>query len=152
MKKLYSTIMMLAIMGAALSFTACSSSSSDDDNDTNDTSKIEQNTDSKKPVIANGISRIINLKTAGTLSSFISDDEAPNIGELKLSGHMDASDFSFIKWNCMKIEVVDMADVVIDKYKGANGTNEGYDATYNANEIPLGAFFYWNTSKKYDYP
>lgn len=152
MKKLYSTIMMLAIMGAALSFTACSSSSSDDDNDTNDISKIEQNTDSKKPVIANGISRIINLKTAGTLSSFISDDEAPNIGELKLSGHMDASDFSFIKWNCMKIEVVDMADVVIDKYKGANGTNEGYDATYNANEIPLGAFFYWNTSKKYDYP
>ena len=31
MKKLYSTIMMLAIMGAALSFTACSSCSDDDD-------------------------------------------------------------------------------------------------------------------------
>lgn len=140
--------MMLAMLVEALSFTSCSSSSDDD----NDTSKIEQNTDSTKPIEVKGISRAINLQTAGTLSSFISEEDAPNIGQLKLSGHMDARDFDFIKWKCMKIEVVDMADVVIDKYKGADGTNEGYDATYGANEIPMGAFFYWNTSKKYDYP
>ena len=93
----------------------------------------------------------IHLDKAGTLSSKISISQASNLLQLKLSGHMDARDFDFIKWKCMKIEVVDLADIVIDKYVGADGTNEGYDATYEANEIPLGAFFYWNTSKKYNY-
>ena len=93
----------------------------------------------------------IRLDKAGTLSSKISLSQASNLLKLKLSGHMDASDFDFIKWKCMKIEVVDLADIVIDKYVGADGTNEGYSATYEANEIPLGAFFYWTTSRKYNY-
>lgn len=93
----------------------------------------------------------IHLDKAGTLSSRVSKSQASNLLKLKVSGHMDARDFDFIKWKCMKIEVVDLADIVIDKYVGADGTNEGYDATYEANEIPLGAFFYWNTSRKYNY-
>ena len=71
--------------------------------------------------------------------------------KLKLSGHMDARDFDYIKWDCMKIEEVDLSDVVIDSYSGSDGTNEGYDASYGANEIPLGAFFYWVNSYKYNY-
>lgn len=131
MKKLYSTIMMLAMMIAALSLTACGG---DDEEDG-----------------GAGASASIYLEKAGTLSSKISKSQASELLKLKLSGHMDARDFDFIKWKCMKIEVVDLADIVIDKYVGADGTNEGYDATYEANEIPLGAFFYWTTSRKYNY-
>ena len=93
----------------------------------------------------------IYLEKAGTLSSKLSKSQASELLKLKLSGHMDARDFDYIKWDCMKIEEVDLSDVVIDSYSGSDGTNEGYDASYGANEIPLGAFFYWVNSYKYNY-
>ena len=93
----------------------------------------------------------IYLEMAGTLSSKLSKSQASELLKLKLSGHMDARDFDYIKWNCMKIEEVDLSDVVIDSYIGSDGTNEGYDASYEANEIPMGAFFYWVNSYKYNY-
>ncbi len=93
----------------------------------------------------------IYLERAGSLSSKLSLSKATELLKLKLSGHMDARDFDYIKWNCMKIEEVDLSDVVIDSYTGSDGTNEGYDASYGANEIPLGAFFYWVNSYKYNY-
>ena len=129
MKKLYSTIMMLAMMVAALGLTACGS----DDDDGYETSAS------------------IYLERAGTLSSKISQSQASELLKLKLSGHMDARDFDFIKWDCMKVEEVDLSDVVIDSYAGIEGTEEGNNKTYAANEIPSGAFFYWENVHKYNY-
>ena len=94
---------------------------------------------------------VIHLETAGTLAENISTSESNDILDLTITGHMDARDFDFIKWHCMKVENVDISGVKIDAYSGADGTNEGYNDTYAANEIPLGAFFYWTSSNKYDY-
>ena len=93
----------------------------------------------------------IYLERAGMLSSKISKSHASELLKLKISGHMDARDFDFIKWDCMKVEEVDLSDVVIDGYSGVEGTEEGNNKTYQANEIPSGAFFYWINSHKYNY-
>ena len=96
-------------------------------------------------------SATIYLERAGTLSSKLSKSQASELLKLKLSGHMDARDFDFIKWDCMKVEEVDLSDVVIDSYTGREGTEEGNNKTYAANEIPSGAFFYWINTHKYNY-
>lgn len=64
---------------------------------------------------------------------------------------MDTRDFDFIKWDCMKVEEIDLSEVIIDSYSGVEGTEEGNNKTYAANEIPSGAFFYWNDVHKYVY-
>ena len=100
---------------------------------------------------ATSTKRVIHLESAGTLAQKISTTESGEILDLKITGHMDARDFDFIKWHCMKVENVDLSGVKIEAYSGSDGTNEGYDYTYAANEIPLGAFFYWISSYKYKY-
>lgn len=92
-----------------------------------------------------------HLSKAGMLSSVLRKNNAKDINELKLSGHMDARDFDYIKWYCTRVQTIDLAEVTIDAYSGEYGTNEGYDATYYANEIPTGAFYYWGTSNKHRY-
>ena len=90
----------------------------------------------------------VNLQQAGTLSSKIVKAQASNLIKLKISGHMDARDLDYIKWDCMKIEEVDLSGVVIDNYYGKEGTQEGELVNYAANEIPSGAFFYWQNVVK----
>jgi hypothetical protein len=133
MKKLFSTIMMLAMMVSALSLTACGGS--DDD-------EIGYNIET---------SRSVYLDRGGTLSSMIPKSQASELKKLKISGHIDARDFDYIKWDCMKIEEIDLSDAIIDKYTGVEGTEEGNNKTYAANEIPSGAFFYWQNVHKYVY-
>lgn len=99
----------------------------------------------------NSFSMSIYLEKGGTLSSMISKSQASELLKIKLSGHMDARDFDFIKWDCMKIQEIDLSEVVIDNYKGVEGTQEGEDINYAANEIPPGAFFYWKNVHKYVY-
>lgn len=91
------------------------------------------------------------LSKAGMLSSVLPESDARKKTALKISGHMDARDFNYIKWYCTRIQTIDLADAVIDAYTGENGTNEGYDETYLSNEIPAGAFFYWSMTKNRNY-
>ena len=107
-------LLMLALMVAALSLTACGGSDSDDDDN----------------VTGNIVS--INLERAGTLSNKLSKTQASELLKLKLSGHMDARDFDFLKWDCIKIQQIDLSDVVIDSYSGGEGTEEGTNKTYAA--------------------
>ena len=111
----------------------------------------EDDDDSNGDIISEGDYLSIHLDRAGTLSSKISTSQASNLLKLKLSGHMDARDFDFIKWECMKVEEIDLADVVINSYYGREGTQEGENVSYAANEIPSGAFFYWKNVHKYVY-
>ena len=140
MKRIYSTLMTLAMMMTALSLTACSSGS--DDNESKG---------STSPSSGIGISRTLHLDKAGSLSTLLPKSEADKVVNLKLSGHMDARDFDYIKWDCMGVEVVDLSDVVIDSYTGVEGTMEGKNVSYANNEIPYGAFFYWSDAHKYVY-
>lgn len=126
------------MMVAALCFTACGG----DDGD--ETGGGGSSYSGEKQVS-------VYLQQAGTLFSQISKTQASNLLRLKVSGHMDARDFDFIKWDCMKVEEVDLSEVVIDSYSGLEGTEEGNNKTYAANEIPSGAFFYWRDVHKYIY-
>lgn len=85
----------------------------------------------------------LNLASAGSLEEALEGRDLSSIISLKLSGEMDARDFNFIKWQLQNIEVIDLSDIRIASYFGPNGTNEGYARIYPADEIPLGAFFYW---------
>ena len=91
------------------------------------------------------------LTNAGMLYTVLSKADAGDLIEMKLSGHIDARDFDYIKWYCNNIQVLDLKDVVIDAYTGEDGTNEGFYDAFHANEIPTGAFYYWGTSNKHNY-
>lgn len=80
--------------------------------------------------------------SAGELSNKLF--EPAEIINLTLHGHMDARDFDYIKLHCSQISYLDISNVVIDRYVGTEGTAEGSNIEYSSNEIPLGAFFYWD--------
>lgn len=80
-----------------------------------------------------------------------------DITSVTLSGTIDARDFSTLKWNFRNLQDVDLSDVKIAAYSGEYGTNEGYYdggvcSVYNANEIPVGAFFYWQNNYIREFP
>lgn len=80
-----------------------------------------------------------------------------NITSITLSGIIDARDFSTLKWNFRNLQNVDLGGAKIVSYRGKYGTNEGYYdggvfSTYNANEIPIGAFFYWQSNDIREFP
>ena len=82
----------------------------------------------------------INLSSAGELSEKINKLQAP-VTELSISGEMDARDFNFIKSYCKSLSRLDLSQVRIVSYNGSGGTNSA--GVYRADEIPVGAFFYW---------
>lgn len=80
-----------------------------------------------------------------------------NVTSVALYGTIDARDFSTLKWNFRNLQDVDLSDVKIAAYSGEYGTNEGYYdgdvcSVYNANEIPIGAFFYWQNNYIREFP
>lgn len=90
-----------------------------------------------------GLTVCITTPSAGTVGEQLSEYTCRNITSLLITGHIDARDFNFIKWNCINVQYIDLSGTVIDAYSGRDGTNEGYMFDYDADEIPLGAFFYW---------
>lgn len=90
----------------------------------------------------------ITTENAGDVENLLSSYDCSKITGLTIKGHIDARDFNFIKWNCINLEDIDISGCTIDEYTGDKGTNEGYEDKYRADEIPLGAFFYWISSVK----
>lgn len=85
--------------------------------------------------------KTIEVTTAGTLETFYNNIEFG--GQLKIVGHLNAKDFSFIKhfW----ADSLDISEVIIDAYEGDEGPGEDYFrnikiTSYPANEIPCMAF------------
>lgn len=90
-----------------------------------------------------GYTEYLQIKSsAGQLSSQITASNY-QIRKIAISGSINAKDFRFIKTNLKDIEDIDLSEALIEEYIGSEGTNEGYNYQYPANEIPLGAFFYW---------
>jgi len=94
----------------------------------------------------NGDTLYAKMVNAGRLDSLLVNfSDCEKIHTLIIEGSINAKDFRYIKWNMLNIENVDLSNVAIEAYKGDSGTNEGYEAEYAANTIPLGAFFYWES-------
>lgn len=90
-----------------------------------------------------GESVSVALSEAGSLKTALEGRSTEGITSLKVSGVMDARDFNYIKWNVQNVQNVDITEAKIVAYSGSEGTNEGYQESYAADEIPIGAFFYW---------
>lgn len=92
------------------------------------------------------VCQVLSLNTEEGLSFFA----ARNFTNLKIHGEMNARDFYFLKSFCTMLEYLDLSDVKIKAYNGPYGTMHDYHSmdeirniSYEDNEIPAGAFFYW---------
>lgn len=94
-------------------------------------------------IVDNYDSVSVNVENAGTLSQALEKYDAKYIKELTIIGEINARDFNFFKNNCISVQYLNLEGSEIKSYEGNVGTNEGYNYYYTANEIPLGACFYW---------
>jgi hypothetical protein len=93
--------------------------------------------------------KTINVNTAGTLSTLISEAEQKTITALTLTGNIDARDFVFMRDKMRVLSSVDLTLSTIKSFTGTDGTNTGTMTTYPANEIPAYSFYnpVYNTFK-----
>jgi len=98
------------------------------------------------------ISVTINVSTAGTLSTLISDNDKLKISKLTLTGNIDARDLSFLYY-LYNLSTLDISDVDILEYKGITISHPFiYSETlYPANEMPPYSFVYkdYNSTLKF---
>jgi len=81
-----------------------------------------------------GVSEIVNLATAGTLSTSLVNDKT-TVTDLKITGNLDYSDFLFMKTEMTVLANIDLSEATINEY-----TDSGTSIIYPANTIPNGAF------------
>lgn len=93
--------------------------------------------------------KTLNINTAGTLSTLISEAEQKTVTTLTLTGNVDARDFAFMRDKMRVLSSIDLTLSTIKAYTGTDGTNTGTTTTYPANEIPAYSFYnpVYNTFK-----
>ena len=93
--------------------------------------------------------KTINVTSAGTLSSLITETEQKTVTTLTLTGNIDARDFVFMRDKLRVLSSADLTLATIKAYTGTDGTNTGLLTTYPNNEIPAYAFYnpVYNTFK-----
>lgn len=79
--------------------------------------------------------KTIDMKSPGTLSMLLSINELDETTNLKLTGRMNAKDFSTINLYMNKLKVLNLKDVKIETFKGAIKPQEP-SAEYPENQIP----------------
>ncbi len=103
-------------------------------------------------------SKNVNVTTAGTLSNYITTAECKSLTQLTVTGNIDARDFAFMRDKLEVLTDLDLSGSTIRAYQGTLGTVSGYETTYNANEIPMYAFYnpfydtYKYTLKSFKFP
>ncbi len=84
--------------------------------------------------------------SAGGLSVALTAGEKATVTNLNVRGLIDARDFKTMRDDMPVLSVVSLNDAVISAYSGTDGTYSPNNYSYLANEIPVFAFYYWNTS------
>lgn len=87
------------------------------------------------------VSKTINVQTAGTLNTLLTQDEKATVTDLIITGEIDASDFKILRDSLPVLTNLDLNTVNIPAYYGYNGTNSTGYYSYPANEIPSYAFY-----------
>jgi hypothetical protein len=85
--------------------------------------------------------KTINVITAGSLNTLLTQKEDTSITNLTITGTIDARDFVTMRDSLTKLEMLDLNNVDIVAYKGKKGTNSS-DSIYPSNTIPTLAFNY----------
>lgn len=84
------------------------------------------------------VSKNINIPTAGTLTTLLTETEKTTVTNLTITGIVDARDFKCLRDEMSVLAILDMNSANIIAYSGSDGTN-GYN--YVADEIPQMAFY-----------
>ena len=84
------------------------------------------------------VSKTINVSSAGTLYNYFTSSELYTVTNLTVTGSINAADFVIMRDSMKVLASVDLSGTSIEAFtgKGTNGTG-----TYNANEIPVNAFY-----------
>ena len=86
-------------------------------------------------------SKTVNVSTAGTLNTLITEWESEVLTSVTVTGNIDARDFAFLRDKVKYLSVIDLLNASIKSYSGTDGTKSGELTTYPANEIPAYAFY-----------
>lgn len=92
------------------------------------------------------VSRTVTI-SAGGLSSALTASEKSTVTNLTINGTIDARDFKTMRDDMPVLSVLFLNNALISAYSGTDGTYSPNNYTYNANEIPVLAFYYWNIAK-----
>lgn len=85
------------------------------------------------------VTKTINIETAGSLSTILTEDEKSTITDLTVSGTIDARDIKCIRDQIANITNLDLSNSNITAYNGtatSSATN-----TYLSNEMPRSSFY-----------
>lgn len=81
----------------------------------------------------------INVAIPGTLSRLLSDEQLLTIGNLKITGNIDARDFKTLRFSMPNLNKLNLKEVIISSYFGIEGTCAD-NRLYPSNMIPDSAF------------
>ncbi len=79
--------------------------------------------------------------TAGELTRKLTKAEKLVVGNIKLTGTMDARDFKLMRDSLPALNSLDLSEVKISAYAGNDGTSQEYNYNYAADEIPEYALY-----------
>ena len=98
---------------------------------------IQKTTYPENVQFIDGPSKSVNVATAGTLATLLSNDEIESLNELSISGKINAKDFAVLKRmnNLVKLSVLARWEA----YEGSEGPVEG-QTSYRAGEVPACVF------------
>lgn len=81
----------------------------------------------------------IHLDEAGTLKDKLTSVDTFNLGELTITGKMNATDFWFLRDNCNNLTSLNLSGATIEEYTGGDGDWVPDNMTHAANTIPYRA-------------
>lgn len=93
-------------------------------------------------------SLVINVKQAGTLSSYLSPTKMSETSYLIITGEINALDFKIMRDYLPHLRYLDISKTIVKEYVGTEGTSTEI-TTYPASELPNCAFN--DPSSRFDY-
>ena len=87
------------------------------------------------------VNKTVTLEKSGGLANALVLTNLGGINTLKISGKMDSRDFKTIRDHMSELKELDLSDVTIEYYKGYEGTGGAEIYEYQANTLPVYAFY-----------
>jgi hypothetical protein len=88
----------------------------------------------------------IRLNNPGDLYNILTSDQRKNTTYIRIKGRMDARDFKILRDSMPSLSIIDLKEVVIERYYGTEGTKNSISVEHPATMIPPYAFFNQKTS------
>ena len=94
-----------------------------------------------KEIVFYNTAKTIHVNTAGTLQTLMTVDELANITNLNITGTIDARDFKSLRDTMPGLKYLDLSGSNVAEYNGSEGTYSSEITDYQANTLPVDAFY-----------